>query len=89
MKLIEKIDEYLNESIDPIKVEDIKVKDVKGAIEELKDLGITAKRSKKDDEIVVYLKDKKKVVSWMLKNGWTTKKIEIKYPRLVDSEIYK
>lgn len=78
--------ESLNEA-DQGEVVNIQVVDPDAAIKDLKKAGVSAKKNKKeDDEIVVNLKDKKKVVAWMLKDGdWDMDDIESMYPSLVES----
>ena len=78
--------ESLNEA-DQGEVVNIQVVDPAAAIKDLKKAGVSAKKNKKeDDEIVVNLKDKKKVVAWMLKDGdWDMDDIESMYPSLVES----
>jgi len=66
----------------------IQVSDVSDTLKDLQKAKIKAKRSSKyDDEIVVDVKDKNKVVKWMLDvGGWEEQDIEDLYPELLESD---
>lgn len=80
----EEMDESLTEQIDY----SIQVVDAKMAISDLKKMGVKAEEVD-DDEIAIDLKQKDKVVKWMLssKGGWDKEDIKDTYPELFESVI--
>ena len=74
--------EFLQSELNEATAE-IQVTDQQDSLKQLKALGIKAKPGKRNDEVSVDLKDKKKLKAWMLDSGWEMEDLEELYPEVL------